>query len=149
MIDPTSSPTPPAPDSPGDSAPESITLTPDQLSALGLDSLADGDTATIQLKASGGDETMGKTFDVVSSVPDSADEKTAPDLSSPLDENTPPDESDPGLPTEPPITDDSVGESDGENDGENGDEESKMLGFTRKKKTPRAGLPDSKKLRDL
>jgi len=100
-----------------------FTLTPDQISALGLGNVAPGQTYNLTLKCTDTTD-EGTTFDVESAEPaesgdaDLGEESPAPDLGEPEPEAGPQEDTGP-------------------------------LGFTRRGKTPRAGLPDIKKLREV
>lgn len=123
----------PGPTNPLADAPEiggPLELTPEQLTALNLDGLAPGDTQTIVLKAQDAPEGGPPTFEVVSSEPVVAD-----DAGGKVGEP----ESGSG---EPP------GDT-GEEDAPPAEGDDMAGGFKRKKKTPRVGLPDTKKMREL
>lgn len=127
-----------APASPDLPQVKTLSLTPDQLTALGIGDCAPGDTYNIQLKYSGDDAASGapgpdgtapqdadapKNFDVVSSTTETPDEgDTDPDApTDQLGDNAPDDASSP---------------------------EEKILGFKRSPKPPKTGLPDTKKMRN-
>lgn len=106
------------------SAPPGLVLTPDQLDALGLPSVAPGTTCTISLKATAGSADGGQSFDVLSATPD--DDGSAPpvpDAGGDLPPAPLPDEGD---------------------DGDTG-----KLGYDRPVKPKREGLPDTKNMRNL
>jgi hypothetical protein len=133
---------------PGDANSGMLTLTDDQLSALGLEDCKPGDSYTIKLtKAdSGGGDSSFEVDDVSEGgdedggeMPGQADEgeTEAPDA-----------DTDSGIPNESPAPDDKGATPPGEaNAGSNGAEE-KMIGVKRKKKGARGGLPSTMKLRD-
>lgn len=122
----------PGPTNPLADAPEiggPLELTPEQLTALNLDGLAPGDTQTIVLKAQDAPEGGPPTFEVVSSEPVVGEPPSANDQAPENGEEAPSPEGEEDAP--PAEGDDMAG------------------GFKRKKKTPRVGLPDTKKMREL
>lgn len=129
---PASSPDGAPPISPdSDAAPASLNLTPDQLDQLGLADCASGEVYNVQLKCT----TAGE------SSPDGAPQFEAVGPATPDDGSEPGGAADEGASAEPvpPI----------DEPPDDGDAESKILGYSRKKKAPREGLPDTKKMREI
>ena len=125
---------------------KSVQFTPDQLDALGFGNCEPGATFTVELAAgekSGDGPDAGQSFDVISSAPSSEDGEgggAGP-------EQSPGESDDAGAP--PPAILDLLDQLN--NPGMPGGEPSddSVLGFKRTPKTPRIGLPDSKKMRNL
>jgi hypothetical protein len=118
---------------PDEATPGSLSLTIDQLQALGLENCQPGDTYTIKITKS--DSTDGEgIFDV-----DSVDEGGGDDE---------------GMAGEPEAGESSVNPAPDDKGGTppadaNAGSDDSLIGYKRKAKKPREGLPDTKKLRDL
>lgn len=111
--------------------PKSISLTPDLKDALGLVDCKPGDVYTVELQAKDGSDGDAQSFDVLSSVPGDSD-SDAPGMEGGDEEPAPGDEP----PGDEPPTDDA------------GPSLDSILGYKRKPKSSREGLPDTKKMRD-
>lgn len=99
--DPSAAPTPLPPPAPSDDSPDagakSLTLTPEQLSALGIGDCAPGDSYTIRVTKSDGDGmfAVDGVDAPISQEPDTDDasESTLPPVDEPpADDSTPPDD---------------------------------------------------------
>lgn len=121
-----------------------LNLTPEQLEALGLQDCQPGDSYTIKItKADSADGNDAFTVDDVSEGGDETGDETGQSAAEP------PEPDSEGVEGEGVAPDDKgAAPLEDANAGSNGAEE-KVLGVARRKKSPRAGLPDTKKMRDM
>lgn len=122
-----------------------LSLTQDQLQALGLEDCQPGDSYTIKITKS--DAADGSDSFTVDDVSEDSDEATPGTTEQGDAEQPSPD--DEGIPGESPAPDDKGALPMNDSNAGSDSEDEKVLGVKRKKKSPRAGLPDTKKMRDM